>query len=289
MEDISPSPVESGFLTGPNSGRPTPSTTQGTLYTSDEQLNDDYEIQKKLPRNRLHSSSVNNLDEVRLSDRQQSSFSQNSSSPNISESFRRRNEPISSEINKAETEREAPQEQQLLLQNPAETADNAEKKSVCCKSVKVWLCIIVCCCVSVILAVLLGRLFSRCAVKDLSSCGPPCNESWIWVGGRCYFFSDDSNTWNDSREFCTTHGSTLAMLIDQNITKTIERYRGKWNYWIGLSIDHNGQWMWINGSPFNGSVENGNDNHLRCTYLNSRLGALDCSTRRQWICVKDSI
>lgn len=48
MEDISPSPVESGFLTAPHSGRPTPSTTQGTLYTSDEQLNDNYEIQEKV-------------------------------------------------------------------------------------------------------------------------------------------------------------------------------------------------------------------------------------------------
>ncbi|XP_073418126.1 uncharacterized protein [Dendrobates tinctorius] len=86
----------------------------------------------------------------------------------------------------------------------------------------------------------------------LSRGRPPCQESWIWVGDRCYYFSNTTNTWNASRDFCTKHRSTLAVLMDQKIKKTIERYRENVNYWIGLSMDHKGQWMWTDGSLYNG-------------------------------------
>ncbi|KAM4041603.1 early activation antigen CD69-like [Anomaloglossus baeobatrachus] len=139
-----------------------------------------------------------------------------------------------------------------------------------------------------IIIVVLSALLSSGAVSDPRPAAPPCEDSWIWVNGRCYYFSETTNTWNNSRDFCTEHGSTLAVLIDQEIKKVIDRYRENVNYWIGLSMDHNGQWIWTNGSRYNGSVDNQDSRHLRCAFLNSHLGALHCSTPRQWICVQDS-
>ncbi|XP_044144886.1 uncharacterized protein LOC122933867 [Bufo gargarizans] len=170
-----------------------------------------------------------------------------------------------------------------LLNIATVTGKNVEKKSFCSRPVKIpCFCLIIC---SVLVASLLSGLLYVCLVDFR---GPPCEESWIWVGGRCYFFSVDSKSWTDSREFCTTHGSTLAVLIDPEIQKTIKRYREKVNYWIGLSKNQDGRWMWTDGSLYDGSVDNENISLLRCAYLNSHLGALDCSTGRQWICVKNS-
>ncbi|KAG8535727.1 hypothetical protein GDO81_027880 [Engystomops pustulosus] len=74
----------------------------------------------------------------------------------------------------------------------------------------------------------------------------------MWYGHRCYYFSEGSDTWNNSLEFCRRHGSTLAVLNDPAIKKTIERYREKVNYWIGLRRNREGRWMWDDGSLHDG-------------------------------------
>ncbi|XP_071995801.1 killer cell lectin-like receptor subfamily G member 1 isoform X2 [Engystomops pustulosus] len=175
--------------------------------------------------------------------------------------------------------------------------DHGPKHQWCRRPLQVPLWLLLCCCVLVVflVAVLLGVLIPRGVEKDpgdtmktLVPCGPPCEESWMWYGHRCYYFSDGSDTWNNSLEFCRRHGSTLAVLNDPAIKKTIERYRENVNYWIGLSRNRDGRWMWADGSLYDGSVGNGDISQLGCAFLNSHLGALDCSTGRQWICVKDS-
>ncbi|XP_040282967.1 C-type lectin domain family 2 member A-like [Bufo bufo] len=284
MEDIEHSIAESGFLT--NSYPPTLDGTFETLYSSKEQLR--IFLESKPSRKRLHSSSVRDLDdEPQLTCPSQMHYP---SAPNIQD-FYRSNYQNQGEIDEADKEQETPLDQQSFNIS-GRTGDNVEKKkSFWQTSVKIPRWLIACSCVFVLLiltAVLLGFLLSRGAVKDVSPCGPPCEESWIWVGGRCYFFSNHYKSWNDSLEFCNTHGSALAVLINPEIQKNIKRYRETVNYWIGLSMNQDGRWMWTNGSPYNGSVDNQNISDLRCAYLNSHLGALDCSTRRQWICVKDS-
>ncbi|XP_075719902.1 C-type lectin domain family 2 member A-like [Rhinoderma darwinii] len=291
MENITPSPAESGFLTtgDPQSCRQTPSGTLESLYSEEHELQNTWDNPRKPFRSRLHSSSVNDLDEEpNVYSPQPFHYP---SSPNIPESYLNRILQENCKINEAQTERDPPQESQPFINISGETGVNEENKkktqSLCQKLVKKWWIVshVILC---IVIAVLLGFLFSRGAVKDVPSCEPPCNESWMLFEGHCYYFSNVAKTWNDSRDFCTEHDSTLAVLTDPKIEKNIGRYRENVNYWIGLYMNNNGLWMWINGSLYNGSVDNHNSNQLRCAFLNSHLGALDCSTSRQWICVKKS-
>ncbi|KAM3932459.1 uncharacterized protein RB166_005536 [Leptodactylus fuscus] len=288
MEDMNCTRAESGFLTGGHNS--CLSTPRESCFVSEEQLKEPFLGPWQTPRTWLQSVSLSDLDEVQLSCNSQINYS---SAPNISNCSRI--ELNRFKVNGVEEEREALQEPELNTDNSGETGDNEKKeeqkkkRSFCWTLVPLWLLVCSFFLFAIILiGVLLGFMLPRGSVKEFSPAGPPCEDSWIWVRGRCYYFSDDRNTWNESLEFCTTHGSTLAILLDQETEETIKRYRENVNYWIGLSMNNEDRWMWVNGSPYDGSIENPNIHLLRCAYLNSHLGALACSTRRQWICVKDS-
>ncbi|XP_069830242.1 killer cell lectin-like receptor subfamily G member 1 isoform X2 [Dendropsophus ebraccatus] len=285
------SSVESGFLTEPSSVRTTPNGTLESLYESEENLKTVCADPRKIPcRFRLESVSVDNVTDPQLTLRSQITQIYYPSTPHIPDFYLKRNEKTCTEITEAEAERAASPERQTFIPNSRESEDNdgKKKKSRCQRTVKVplWLIYLSIIIIIIITAILLGFLIPRGPVEDLASGRPPCEESWIWVGGRCYYFSGERKTWNQSQEFCSRHGSTLAILMDRSIEKTIRRYRETVNYWIGLHMNDEGQWMWVNGSLYDGSVEN-QGNQLRCAFLNSHLGALHCSTGRQWICVKD--
>ncbi|KAM4694921.1 uncharacterized protein O3C94_005337 isoform 1-T2 [Discoglossus pictus] len=115
----------------------------------------------------------------------------------------------------------------------------------------------------------------------------PCPESWIWVNGSCYFFSDTACYWESSKKFCATHNSTLAILKEQQVLETIQRYKeSRYNYWIALKKNEENIWTWLDGSPLTNKKVANDGSQLHCAYLNSHFGALDCSTRRHWICIK---
>ncbi|KAM4035125.1 killer cell lectin-like receptor subfamily B member 1C isoform 3-T3 [Anomaloglossus baeobatrachus] len=40
----------------------------------------------------------------------------------------------------------------------------------------------------------------------------PCEDDWMWHRGKCYYFSTESDTWNNSEKFCNSHGATLAII-----------------------------------------------------------------------------
>ncbi|XP_075451003.1 killer cell lectin-like receptor subfamily G member 1 [Ascaphus truei] len=117
--------------------------------------------------------------------------------------------------------------------------------------------------------------------------GPPCHIDWIWAKGKCYYFSDTRGDWESSRKFCISQNATLVMLKDKNVKACVQRYKENYYYWIGLMKDGKGNWLWLDGSPMTDDYIEYDGPQLNCAYLNSRLGALDCTTHRHWICVKD--
>ncbi|XP_073537413.1 C-type lectin domain family 2 member B-like isoform X3 [Phyllobates terribilis] len=83
----------------------------------------------------------------------------------------------------------------------------------------------------------------------------PCVDDWIWYRGKCYYFSNKSDTWNNSEKFCNSHKSSLAIIENKEEKDFLFRYKGTDNHWIGIRrTDDNTAWTWTNGSLYNESL-----------------------------------
>ncbi|XP_073541013.1 C-type lectin domain family 2 member D-like isoform X2 [Phyllobates terribilis] len=118
----------------------------------------------------------------------------------------------------------------------------------------------------------------------------PCEDDWIWYRGKCYYFSTERNTWNNSEKFCNSHNSSLA-IIDNKDLDFVFRCKGLDNHWIGIRrTDDNKAWTWTNGSLYDESlfkIRRSSQENIEYVYLNSRdmrsdRGIFDF----KWICSK---
>uniref|UniRef100_A0AAZ1XKJ0 C-type lectin domain-containing protein n=3 Tax=Oreochromis TaxID=8139 RepID=A0AAZ1XKJ0_OREAU len=83
-----------------------------------------------------------------------------------------------------------------------------------------------------------------------------CEDGWKQHGGKCYYFSSNSSSWNESRTECRTKGGDLVKIDseeDQNfLRKNVEQ---DIFFWIGLTdFAEEGRWLWVDGSPLNESL-----------------------------------
>ncbi|CAC5410173.1 unnamed protein product [Mytilus coruscus] len=77
-----------------------------------------------------------------------------------------------------------------------------------------------------------------------------CPCGWTLHESKCYFFSEDTAIWKNSKTACEAHGSNLAE-VKTDSTRNFLRikaaeYRDSAEaFWIGLTdIDDNGVWIW---------------------------------------------
>ncbi|KAL2079243.1 hypothetical protein ACEWY4_024987 [Coilia grayii] len=77
-----------------------------------------------------------------------------------------------------------------------------------------------------------------------------CAFSWKYASGKCFLFSSEKSTWNQSRDTCQAEGGHLAIvdtddkwnLLKRNIPGDKTAF-----YWIGLTdLEQEGQWRWVN-------------------------------------------
>ncbi|XP_040291936.1 C-type lectin domain family 2 member A-like isoform X2 [Bufo bufo] len=117
----------------------------------------------------------------------------------------------------------------------------------------------------------------------------PCEDDWIWYQGKCYYFSKESDTWNNSQKFCISHNASLALIDNQEELNFLLWVKGLDNYWIGLrNTDDNKAWIWTNGTLYNERlfpVQRSSQENVECVFLNhdgvrSKTGAADY----KWIC-----
>ncbi|XP_045915061.1 immune-related, lectin-like receptor 4 [Micropterus dolomieu] len=83
-----------------------------------------------------------------------------------------------------------------------------------------------------------------------------CEEGWEQHGGKCYYFSNNSSPWENSREDCRQQGGDLVKIDSREEQTFLElKVREKMNYfedrfWIGLTDSkEEGTWLWVDGSP----------------------------------------
>ncbi|KAG2458703.1 CLC4E protein, partial [Polypterus senegalus] len=65
-----------------------------------------------------------------------------------------------------------------------------------------------------------------------------CPESWVPFNTNCYYFANDTKTWADSRDNCTSMGGHLVIIEsqeEQNFLLNKTRSKTVKSHWIGLT------------------------------------------------------
>ncbi|RVE58355.1 hypothetical protein OJAV_G00208330 [Oryzias javanicus] len=75
-----------------------------------------------------------------------------------------------------------------------------------------------------------------------------CPAEWIRFGISCYFFSGESKSWDEAREFCRAREADLVVINSKNEMTFLSAFRDG-SIWIGLTDRAlEGTWKWVDGS-----------------------------------------
>ncbi|KAM7064721.1 C-type lectin domain family 4 member E-like isoform 1-T1 [Acridotheres tristis] len=106
-----------------------------------------------------------------------------------------------------------------------------------------------------------------------------CPEGWRRFQRSCYFLSLDKMNWAESEQNCTGMGSHLVVINSKAeqefLSEQVEQPPERDNFYIGLFEEKEGQWHWVDGTPFDvtaafwrkGEPNNGLDEN--CTVIHS--------------------
>ncbi|NP_001014997.1 killer cell lectin-like receptor subfamily H, member 1 isoform 1 [Mus musculus] len=70
-----------------------------------------------------------------------------------------------------------------------------------------------------------------------------CQGGWSCCGGKCYFFSEEEKTWDESEASCKVLGSLLAK-IDSREEQNFIQSQVNYSYWVGLH-KKGSQFQWV--------------------------------------------
>uniref|UniRef100_A0A8D1DSP0 C-type lectin domain containing 17A n=2 Tax=Sus scrofa TaxID=9823 RepID=A0A8D1DSP0_PIG len=119
-----------------------------------------------------------------------------------------------------------------------------------------------------------------------------CPEGWLPFQGKCYYFSPNTKSWDEARQFCQENYSHLVIISNFAEQNFVAKAHGSPRvYWLGLT-DKNleGTWRWLDGSPVTLSFwdpEEPNNLHEEDCGSMNRGGTwndLSCDKTTYWIC-----
>ncbi|XP_019690046.2 C-type lectin domain family 2 member A isoform X1 [Felis catus] len=112
-----------------------------------------------------------------------------------------------------------------------------------------------------------------------------CEDEWIGLRKKCFYFSSDTKNWTASKRFCSSQGSELAHIDTREDMDFLRKHAGTSMHWIGLNRKQGESWKWTNGTIFNPWFEisgNGSFAFLNADGVRSSRGFIDI----KWICSK---
>ncbi|XP_059576106.1 C-type lectin domain family 12 member B-like [Alligator mississippiensis] len=119
-----------------------------------------------------------------------------------------------------------------------------------------------------------------------------CSKSWLLHEDKCYLFSNEKKTWNDSKKYCFTQDSTLISINNEREKKFITPLLR--DHWIGLSRrDATNQPHWEDGTsnasdPFSKTMSVRGEGS--CAFVNNGvIGISICTKLAHFICEKMAI
>uniref|UniRef100_A0A3Q2FNY0 C-type lectin domain-containing protein n=1 Tax=Cyprinodon variegatus TaxID=28743 RepID=A0A3Q2FNY0_CYPVA len=83
-----------------------------------------------------------------------------------------------------------------------------------------------------------------------------CEAGWEQHGGKCYYFSTNKSSWEESRRLCKGLGGDLVKIDSREEEKLVHMMKNDEDkFWIGLTdSEEEGRWLWVDGSPLNTSL-----------------------------------
>ncbi|CAM2097389.1 unnamed protein product [Caretta caretta] len=80
-----------------------------------------------------------------------------------------------------------------------------------------------------------------------------CPPGWMLHRGSCYYFSEQSGTWDASMRNCSGRKSQLLVVEDEAEMEFIATRTETKYFWIGLNFqEKEGRWMWLGDSQLEG-------------------------------------
>ncbi|XP_039373071.1 C-type lectin domain family 2 member D-like isoform X2 [Mauremys reevesii] len=112
-----------------------------------------------------------------------------------------------------------------------------------------------------------------------------CPDRWVGYQGKCFYFSETEENWNNSQSHCSSLNASLASIDSLPELDFMLRYKGFLDHWIGLQREQGeGQpWKWTNGTIFNNLFQVRGEG--QCAYLDEYgVSSSRCYSERHFIC-----
>uniref|UniRef100_A0A8C3SGU7 C-type lectin domain-containing protein n=1 Tax=Chelydra serpentina TaxID=8475 RepID=A0A8C3SGU7_CHESE len=121
-----------------------------------------------------------------------------------------------------------------------------------------------------------------------------CPMDWLSHRGKCYWFSKDSKSWNESRADCSEKSSRKLVIQDREELEFIQNCtQGKYHVWLGLSFTSpEKNWTWVDSSMLDQTLfpVTGPADVNSCGVIKgNRIHSETCSAEFKWICQKEAV
>ncbi|XP_062891718.1 hepatic lectin-like [Mobula hypostoma] len=127
----------------------------------------------------------------------------------------------------------------------------------------------------------------------------PCPKIWATFNQSCYYFSSSSGDWHFAKQKCSMLGSHLLVINNIEEQIFIKKLSVPKMYWIGLSDSaEERHWQWEDGTEYDSTPHfwasgepNDAFNNEDCAHLDDKgqWNDINCSTKHNWICEKNSV
>ncbi|XP_066984562.1 perlucin-like protein isoform X2 [Macrobrachium rosenbergii] len=125
-----------------------------------------------------------------------------------------------------------------------------------------------------------------------------CEGGWFRLRSSCYFISEDTSTWEESRQKCIALNSDLVKITHDDEYNFLRDLAKGHHTYIGLSdIQEEGTYRWVADGTIHQIVEswwrkgqpnnyNGGEDCVHYRSSNDGLNDIGCDTKVRYICEK---
>nr|XP_054488279.1 killer cell lectin-like receptor subfamily F member 1 [Agelaius phoeniceus] len=140
-------------------------------------------------------------------------------------------------------------------------------------------------------AALLKRLMEELCADGQGTTCELCPPGWQLHRGRCYFFSEEARSWEDSQKNCLARKSQLLVIEDEMEMEFIDNKDKDTKYiWIGLHTEGMEKTVEDHRFQVNRTALKSNEADKNCAVYRRKnlIQADNCQTLKEWICKKNA-